>query len=37
MAKVDSHDNYDLIETSISPFELQKADEIFITWKKTLM
>ena len=28
---ISKSDNYDLIETSISPFELQKADEIFIT------
>jgi len=28
---ISESDNYDLIETSISPFELQKADEIFIT------
>ena len=28
---ISKSDNYDLIETSIAPFELQKADEIFIT------
>lgn len=28
---ISKSDNYDLIESSISPFELQKADEIFIT------
>ena len=28
---ISKSDNYDLIETSISPCELQKADEIFIT------
>ena len=28
---ISKSDNFDLIETSISPFELQKADEIFIT------
>jgi branched-chain amino acid aminotransferase len=28
---ISKSDNYDLVETSISPFELQKADEIFIT------
>lgn len=28
---ISQSDNYDLVETSIAPFELQKADEIFIT------
>ena len=28
---ISKSDNYDLVETSIAPFELQKADEIFIT------
>ena len=28
---ISKSDNYDLIETSIAPFELQKSDEIFIT------
>jgi branched-chain amino acid aminotransferase len=28
---ISKSDKYDLLETSISPFELQKADEIFIT------
>lgn len=28
---ISSTENYELIETSISPFELQKADELFIT------
>ena len=28
---ISKSNNYDLIETSIAPFELQKADEIFIT------
>lgn len=26
-----NHEDYNLVETSISPFELQKADELFIT------
>ena len=28
---ISKSDNYDLVESSIAPFELQKADEIFIT------
>ena len=28
---IEKNENYTLIETSISPFELQKADEVFIT------
>ena len=28
---LNKHENYMVIETNISPFEIQKADEVFIT------